>query len=849
MSGDPLDRVKRFFSEPDAAPSGRPRIGKYEVLREVARGGMAVVYEARDPDLGRRVALKVLKEGNVERLRREAAAAAKLRHPNVVTVHEVGPDFIVMDFVEGKTLAEALPGLGRAERLRILETVARAVGAAHAQGVVHRDLKPGNVLLEPSGRPVLTDFGLAKIAGGEDLTRTGAVVGTPHYMAPEQVRGEPGRIGPAADVWALGVLLYEVLSDRLPFEGETALAIYEKITREDPPPLPGDLGAVAAKALEKDPARRYPEGGALAEELRRAIAGEPVLARRPGPAGRAWRRAARNPAAFGLGAALVLAAAAAVTLGLAGRAERERAVRALRDTARVSLEAALELRRQGANAGMRKFLPPLESAYREARERAPRLAEVEYLMGRMHRALLENEKALEYQRLALGKDPEYAPAIYESAVLLSTRHGRELKGAYESLLAGQDVPGGVEEIERTRPDLAALREEILGDCRGFLLRAGDRPSPSVSVVRGLLAYHERRYAEAREKLEEAMRLDPLLEEAREALAQVVRAELFPDNESRERAWRRAEELYTQGLAKDAGYVPHYLARGQLRWLRGSRRRHRGMDPTSDYRAAEADFARAVELDAASAEARTWRGQMRVYQALYSIEVGQDPGEHCAAAEEELTEAIRRDPRHAPAWMWRGNARFYRAFWRRERGPEALKDFEEADRDHGEALRVRPGFFDVWRWRGRARAYHASALARAGRDPSKLFEEADENFRRGLPEEERNPWFWGWWSTVGIERGLWRRASGGDPIPDFALAEGQASRGIEVSRDHTESWYYRGMARWHRAECLEASGRGRQAKESYAGAAADFLRAVSINPTLGHQIGDRLERAQKKAADP
>ena len=166
MSTDPLDKVKRFFDEsPDPKGSVPPRVGRYEIIRELGRGGMAVVYEALDPDLGRKVALKVLKEGSLARLRREAMAAAKLRHPNVVAVHEVGPDFIVMDLVEGRTLSEALPSLALQERLRILHAIAGAVASAHEQGVVHRDLKATNVILDRSGRPVLTDFGLAKIEG------------------------------------------------------------------------------------------------------------------------------------------------------------------------------------------------------------------------------------------------------------------------------------------------------------------------------------------------------------------------------------------------------------------------------------------------------------------------------------------------------------------------------------------------------------------------------------------------------------------------------------------------------------------------------------------------------------
>jgi serine/threonine protein kinase len=175
---DPLDRLKAFLN--DQEPDDVRRHARFEVIREIGRGGTAIVYEAYDPALKRKLALKVLTSGTLERLRREAEAAARLRHPNVVTVYEVGPDYLAMELVEGPA---GVPDL------KALLTVARAVAHAHENGVVHRDLKPGNVIVA-GDRIVLTDFGLARVEGAEQLTRTGSIAGTPVYMAPEQVRGE-----------------------------------------------------------------------------------------------------------------------------------------------------------------------------------------------------------------------------------------------------------------------------------------------------------------------------------------------------------------------------------------------------------------------------------------------------------------------------------------------------------------------------------------------------------------------------------------------------------------------------------------------------------------------------------
>lgn len=308
-------------------------LGRYQVLREIARGGMAVVYEAFDPDLKRSVALKVLREESssallVLRLQREGAALAKLNHPNIVSVYEIGETadalgakryFIAMHYVRGKTLAEWMPALSQDERLEILETVAVAVGHAHSQGIVHRDLKPQNVLLEegPSGtrRVYVTDFGLAKVEGDEDMTRTGTVLGTAYYMAPEQARGLVHDTGPWTDVWALGAMLYEMITDHRPFVGETALQIYENISRADPTPphkihpaVSADIETVCLKALQKETSNRYRDAAQFARELNRCRTHQPVRGRleKPEVSFGAWLRGHPMVTGLALGAMAML---------------------------------------------------------------------------------------------------------------------------------------------------------------------------------------------------------------------------------------------------------------------------------------------------------------------------------------------------------------------------------------------------------------------------------------------------------------------------------------------------------------------------------------------------------------
>jgi tetratricopeptide (TPR) repeat protein/tRNA A-37 threonylcarbamoyl transferase component Bud32 len=528
-----------FESRPPAGAESRPPpiIPGYDVVEVLGHGGMGVVYKAWHQRLKRHVALKMLRAGahasreaNL-RFRIEAEAVARLQHPNIVQIHEIGDHdglpFFALEFVAGDTLDHLvekgpLPPRRAAE---LVETVARAVGHAHQRGVVHRDLKPSNVLLTADGAPKVADFGLAKRLDDEQRgqTREGAVVGTPSYMAPEQAQGRVHEIGPATDVYALGTILYELLAGAPPFRGATTLETLMQVIHEEPPAprrlrrgVPRDLEIIALKCLQKDPARRYGTAAELADDLRRWLDGEPIKARPAGVWERAAKWARRRPAAAAL---LVVSAVAALAL-LAGGVEYSVRVRAERDRAEANLEMAMRavddmLTEVGEE--QLAYEPRMEEKRRRLLKKAQAMYQ-EFLQQKYDSPRIRLQTALASRRVAdvdrLLGDYRDADADYDDAIRRFDELHKEDSGnrTYRRHLAACWNYRG--EARRHLGD-AAGADEAYGEARALYERlvAEDgadadarRDLAQTRMNRGILLTDNGNYAAAGDDFAEAIRL-------------------------------------------------------------------------------------------------------------------------------------------------------------------------------------------------------------------------------------------------------------------------------------------------------------------------------------------------------
>ncbi len=510
LTGTGADRT--FFARlPPDPPASRDRpvpvIDGYEILGELGRGGMGVVYRARQVRLNRPCVLKMILGGAhaspeaTARFLAEAQAIARLQHPHIVQIHHIGETdglpFFELEFLDGGSLDRRLNGTPWPARraAELIESLARGVAEAHSQGIVHRDLKPGNVLLAADGTPKITDFGLAKsLAEDSGLTRTDSIMGSPGYMSPEQAEGKTRQVGPLADIYALGVILYELLTGGPPFRGTTALEILDQVKNAEPvapsrlvPGLPRDIETIALKCLQKAPEKRYDSAAALAEDLRRFRGGESIVAR-PVPfweRGIKWTR--RRPAIATLAAVVLLLLAALVGLGVLSYERIDSALRIAEVRRKAAEESQLETIKQSkvADANFARARKAVDDSFTIVSE--SKLLNVPGL--RALRADLLDSSMRFYEEFLRERsdDPSLRNDLLRTRlrvadVLRELGRTKEANEAYEAAIANFEL------ALRDRPDDLDLKTG-LADALHFVvsLRA---PDQKIATMRRIVALRE-----------------------------------------------------------------------------------------------------------------------------------------------------------------------------------------------------------------------------------------------------------------------------------------------------------------------------------------------------------------------
>jgi serine/threonine-protein kinase len=702
------------------------------------------------------------------------------------------------------------------------------------------------------------------------------------------VEGRSKEISPRTDVYSLGAILYEILTGRPPHLGETMMEIYGKILHEDPAPpgtlktgLPQEIQTIALKALEKDPRRRYSNAQDFAEDLSRFLAGEPVLAKPVSLAYRTYRKLIKSPVARGLSIAAVVVLLAAMAIGFAGRdksrrleAAREQRLSLLREHARTSLDAVLKLRRAGANDAMREFVPGLEAAYRQAAESDPEVAEVEYLMGRMHRALMEDERALEFQERALRKNRDYAPALYERAILLANRYGSGLTKAVAQ--ARRLPPGPVtaqasrdlhlpdpQEVESGRQELLAVRETILKDCAalGSLpIREGEGSrlrtfgEAHVLTVKGILAFYRLEYAEARKLLEDAVRRDPTLEEAWAALCETayrqanVEARRSATAADVLRLYVDTEGLYDKAISRDTGYAPHWIGRAETRRHRAFYLMSRGQDALPVFDEAEADLTRALQLAPDFPDAWSQRAAVRQMKAVSRMDRGENPVKDLEAAEQDLGILLSRWGDRPSAWIQKGHLQNERARWQRRSGEDPLPRYAAAEEAFRRAMELDPSDIRSSYDLGVTLMYRGQHIGARGKDPLPDFAAAESRFTEMVRAARHTADPWEKRAQVRHARGLYRLGKGEEPVDDFSQAEEDLTEALRVNPANARVWAERGSARGFLGRLQEKKRAVGEALRSYADAAADFKQAFGLNAALEADYRSECSEAKKRLAE-
>ena len=847
-------------------------MGKYETAVPLGRGAMGEVFKAFDPALQRFVALKYLRwaDGDMaERLMREARLQARVQHELVCKVYEVGVDegrpFIAMQYIDGKSLEDAAASLSLDEKLRVMRDVARAVHAAHETGLVHRDLKPQNILLQarPEGeaKPFVLDFGLAREREAPGLTESGRILGTPAYMAPEQARGELDRIDRRTDVYALGAVLYRLVTGRPPFEGpdlDVAMRVaYAEPTppRRIAPELPAAVEAMVLKCLEKEPVRRYDSAEALAQDMERFLAGQPVSARAPGLPRRVAARLRRNVAATTVAAVALVLVASLGGVALRQRwDERERAAAAMRlgqEAAEIegSLRQAYLLPLHDVRPETALVRRRMRSIETELQALGPRAeGPGRYALGRAWLALHRYEPAQAELERAWRAGYRTAESAQSLGQALGERYQRALERA-------QRIGDRATRESRTAQVEKAFREPAFE----YLRAAGASSAPSAYVV-ALAAFYAKRPDEAKQAARRAYQEAPGLYEARVLEADVVRLaaqQRYAHGEYEQALadYQAAWDLYARAIeiARSDALVYERQCDCGLGILEA--RTRRGLPAAEAFTAALAACDAAVGADSERAEAHSARAALLARRGSDWSLSADERHRLLADSQASAESAVRADPRDPEGFRHRGVATSLLAQLENEHGGDPRPLLSQAVESYETALRLDPGLIEVYQGLGNAYVALGQYQRHSGGDPRDAYARGVAAYEKAA---ESGPGSAAAYNALGIaykEAAQFETDEGRDPGPLLERAAAAYRTALAANPRYVFALANLGNARVLQAERELLAGRE---PGSLLAEARRFLgQAVAIDPQasfyvdfyLGHGEIVAARRAMGEGSNP
>lgn len=635
---------------------------RYRFISFIGEGGMGLVYKASDPQLGRIVALKFIRTDTPDHVRRflqEARAQARVQHAHVCKIYETGnvegKHYIAMQYIDGRPLNRIAQKITLEQKVRLIRDVADGIHEAHKMGIIHRDIKPGNIMVEETENglhPYVLDFGLVREIQSQGATITGVLVGTPYYMAPEQAWGEPHQVDRRADVYSLGATLYEILTGKLPLEGDTTLTILKNLLEHEPRPLrervpgiPSDLETIVMKTLEKEPQRRYDTARALAEDLQRFLDGDPIRARRATITYRMIKHARKHRALVMVSTLALIAIMISAFLGV--RAQWQAARRAeVAQRFGQQVEKMEGIMRLARMSPLHDVTPQKEIVRKRMAEIERQMNEIgeisqgagHYALGRGYLSLDDNENAFKHLKLAWDREYRDPAAAYALGLALGRLFQKELEAA-RKISTKEERDLKIRQIEKQYrdPAVAYLR----------LSQGVEETSPR--YVEGLIDFYQKRFDGALQKAQQALQDAPWLYEARALMGSVysytgTQKQDSGDYPNAAADYRRGIEAYETAIRTGASDASAYTGLCGIY----SNYIHMELFQTGEsleplQQPALAACKQAIQADPEATDARITLSQIYSHFGRYQINRGEDPAGNLQLAMQSAREAIRVKP--------------------------------------------------------------------------------------------------------------------------------------------------------------------------------------------------------------